>query len=445
MVRYILLISLMVSLAAARIYPQEQDQVGESEMKVAENWELSSTFDISGTPLDVYPHFFTIFDARWKQAVPDNSGWFNIERIRGSANNSAYGVYGRLIFLCKEGADFKLTLEYQEEISIFFNGKFILHNGFNPDQPVGSCEIEMSSQKGLNEIFIFLVSRSKNWKFRAFSYPALESHPVHHMMSEILWVTEKNLLSPESVVYDPDNNVLYVSNYDNLYYKQGKPTGYISRFRTDGKLLDREWITGLFAPTGMCLNDKKLYVVTRFGVVVFDTKKGEYLTQYDIQDSDFLNDIIADTLGRIYITDSSGDPDKPDIYIIDNKEVKPWLTTDLISNANGIYAYHGKLLIGNNGKRLFQSIDITNQTIDTICSLGVGTIDGICLDNQGNWLVSHWEGKVFRITEQGEITEIFDSCQNGYNTADFEYLRNDNMLVIPTYLGNHIIGLKLKY
>jgi sugar lactone lactonase YvrE len=409
------------------------------------NWDVSATFDISGLSKDTYPNFFTIFNARWKSGIPDSEGWFNIERMRGTANVSAYGTYSRLFFICNEEQLYKITVEYQEEISFFLNGRFILHNDFNPDNPVGSFEIEILSKKGINELFIFLISRSKNWKFRVTSIPVLTSHHIDHTLSEILWETESNLLTPESVLYDPENKVFYVSSFDNMYYKQGYPTGFISRFSEDGKMLDHEWIKGLFAPTGMCLNNHNLHVVTRFGVVVFDTKKGEYITQFDIQGGDFLNDITVDSLGRIYITNSSGDPDKPDIYIIEKNEVKPWIQSDMISNANGIYEYRGKLLIGNNGEGLFQSIDLDNQNITTICSLGVGTIDGIRIDNQGNWLVSHWEGKIFRITRQGEITEIFDSRLNGYNAADFEFLGKDNLLIIPTYVGNRIVALKLKY
>jgi sugar lactone lactonase YvrE len=163
-----------------------------------------------------------------------------------------------------------------------------------------------------------------------------------------------------------------------------------------------------------------------------------------VPDAVFLNDITADSLGRIYITDSSGDPAKPDIYIIENRQVKPWLQSELISNANGIYEYHGRLLIGNNGEGLFQAVSITDKSIETICSLGPGTIDGIRVDNQGNWLVSHWEGKIFRISSSGMITEIFDSRAAGYNTADFEFSAGSNTIVIPAFLGNKVTAVKIK-
>ncbi len=440
-----LIICLIIIIIPICLYPQEVEQSGNSEMKLVNNWELSSTFDISGLPMDTYPHFFTIFNARWDTVTPGKEGWVNIERKRGTSDVSAYGAYARSMFICEEEITYKIKVEYTEEINIFLNKKFLRQEKNKPDKSAGSFEIEISPKKGLNELFIFVISQSSDWKFRIMSFPEMKSHPINHTLSEVIWETESNLLTPESVSYDPKYDMYYVSNYDYMYYTKGHPTGYISRVSSDGKIQEQEWIKGLFAPTGICVYGQKLYVIVRNGVVVIDTKKGECITQYDISNTDFLNDITVDSLGRIYISDSSGDPGKPDIYILENKEVKPWLQTELVSNTNGIYAYHGKLLIGNNGEGLFQAIDLNDKSINTICSLGAGTIDGIRVDNQGNYIVSHWEGKIFRITHQGQITEIFDTRLEGYNAADFEYSGKSNTLFIPTFLGNKVTALKLSY
>jgi sugar lactone lactonase YvrE len=426
-------------------YAQEIEQTDHPEMSLVNKWELSSTFDISGLLMDTYPHFFTIFNARWDTVNPGNEGWINIERKRGTADASAYGAYARSFFLCQEYFNYNIKVDYTEEISIFLNGKFILYKDKKNDEPAGSFEIEISPKKGLNELFIFVVSRSSDWKFRIMSFPEIKSPSVNHTLSEVIWETESNLLTPESVSYDPEYDMYYVSNYDYMYYTKGYPTGYISRLSSDGRIQEQEWVKGLFAPTGICVYKHRLYIIVRNGVVVIDTKKGKYVTQFDIPDTDFLNDITVDSLGRIYISDSSGDPGKPDIYILENKEVKPWLQSELVSNTNGIYAYQGKLLIGNNGEGLFQAIDLNDKSINTICSLGAGTIDGIRVDNQGNYIVSHWEGKIFRINPQGQITEIFDTRLEGYNAADFEYTGKSNTLFIPTFLGNKVTALKLSY
>ncbi len=435
---------MILIIITARVYPQN-DYMYTSKINLVSKWELSSTFDVSGLTLDQYPHFFTIFSARWDTIAPEDEGWINIDRKRGIADVSAYGAYARTFFICENNFNYRLRVEYSEEISIFLNGKFILYNDIKTDNPSGSFEIEITPGRGLNELFIFIISRSPAWKYRIMSSPILESLPADHSASEISWETDASLLTPESVTYDPGNDMYYVSNYDYMYYTKGFPTGYISRISPDGKIVEQEWIKGLFAPTGINVSGNRLYIVVRNGVVVVGTKKGNYITQYDIPDAVFLNDITSDSLGRIYITDSSVDPGKPDIYILENKEIKPWLQSESVSNANGIYEYHGKLLIGNNGEGLFQAINIKDKSIETICSLGPGTIDGIRVDNQGNWLVSDWEGKIFRISRSGQITEIFDSRLKGYNAADFEYSGNSNTLIIPTFLGNKVVALKLNY
>jgi hypothetical protein len=418
--------------------------MSEIKMNAIRNWELSSLFDISGLALEQYPHFFTIFNARWDSVDLDEKDWINIERNRGIADVSAYGAYARSLFICQEQINYRFSIEFSEEISIFINGKFILHKEDKNEILSGPIEIEAFTRKGLNEIFVFIISRSTNWKFRILSSPELVLLNSDHSVSSVTWETEANLLTPESVIYDPENEIYYVSNYDYMYYTKGYPTGYISKVSPDGRILEKEWIRGLFAPTGMCVVDNRLYIVVRNGVVVIGTRKGNYITQYDVPDAVFLNDATADSLGRIYITDSSGDPAKPDIYILENKQVKPWFQSESVSNANGIHEYHGKLFIGNNGEGLFQSININDKNIETICSLGPGTIDGIRPDNAGNWFVSHWEGKIFRITLSGQITEIYDTRALGHNAADFEYSAQSGTLIIPTFLGNNVMALKIK-
>jgi sugar lactone lactonase YvrE len=407
-------------------------------------WELSATFDISGLPRDTYPHFITIFNARWEQVNNDSSGWINIFRRRG-VDTSAYGAYGRTFFYSGEDTRYQITLEYSEEISVFFNGKFIYYSGDKGKRTTGSVPLELNAMRGLNELFVFVVSHSSDWKFRISSCPVMVAPEVNHTLTHLLWETESNLLTPESMQYDPQYDLYYVTSYDMGYYTKGSPSGYVTRIDRNGKIIDHQWIKGLFAPTGMCIYKNKLYVTVRHGVIVFDTKKGDYITQYDIPDTEFLNDISVDSIGRIYISDTSRDPDKPDIYIIENEEVRSWYQSEQVSQTNGIYVYRGKLLIGNNGQGLFQSIDLEDKSINTICSLGAGIIDGIRIDNNGNYLVSHWEGKIFRITPQGDITEIFDTRPEGYNAADFEFSGESNTLYIPTFLGDKVAALKLDY
>jgi hypothetical protein len=441
--KYILNIIIVLLQVPAYLYARGAD-LSAREMKTVTTWELSSIFDISGLVTDQYPHFSTIFNARWDSVSPDDEGWIYIDRNRGTADMSAYGVYARSFFMCEDSFNYRFSIEFSEEISIFLNGKFIVHNDIKTVSQSDKIEIELYPRKGLNELFLFIISRSADWKFRIMSSPGLHPLKTDHSESEIAWETEASLLTPESVAYDPENDVYYVSNYDYMYYTKDYPTGYISKVSPDGIILEHEWIKGLFAPTGICVVGDRLYIVVRNGILVVGTKKGNYIDQYDIPDAVFLNDVTADSLGRIYITDSSEDPSKPDIYILEKKQIKPWLQSEAVSNANGIYEYHGKLMLGNNGEGLFQAVSINDKSIETICSLGPGTIDGIRIDNEGNWLVSHWEGKIFRINRSGQITEIFDTSTTGKNAADFEFSEKSGTLIIPTFSGNNVTALKIK-
>src|SRR5678816_3212480 len=66
-----------------------------------------------------------------------------------------------------------------------------------------------------------------------------------------LWETDTVLKVPESVLFDADNKILYVSNIDGTdgWAKDGK--GSVAKVGMDGKIIAVEWVTGLNAPKGL--------------------------------------------------------------------------------------------------------------------------------------------------------------------------------------------------
>ena len=81
--------------------------------------------------------------------------------------------------------------------------------------------------------------------------------------------------------------------------------------------------------------------------------------------------------------------------------------------------------------------------METVLSLGAGIIDGIRVDGEGNLLVSHWEGQLYRISPEGEVTELLDALPQRWNTADFEYLPDRGVLLFPTFLDNRVRAVRL--
>ena len=64
------------------------------------------------------------------------------------------------------------------------------------------------------------------------------------------WETDPTLTTCESVLYDQERDVLYVSNINGQ--PDGKDgNGFISKLNLDGKVTELEWVKGLNAPKGL--------------------------------------------------------------------------------------------------------------------------------------------------------------------------------------------------
>jgi sugar lactone lactonase YvrE len=120
--------------------------------------------------------------------------------------------------------------------------------------------------------------------------------------------------TPESVRYDADLDIYFVSNIDGgLTAKDGN--GFISRLGPDGALLDTAFIRGgvngvvLNAPKGMIVVGDTLWVTDIDAVRAFDKRSGAPVASVEVPGALFLNDIAVGPDGALYITDSGLRPD----------------------------------------------------------------------------------------------------------------------------------------
>jgi sugar lactone lactonase YvrE len=160
-----------------------------------------------------------------------------------------------------------------------------------------------------------------------------------------VWETLAELKTPESVVYAPKQNTLFVSNID------GKPDqkdqkGFISRISlSNGSITELNWITGLDAPKGMAIyNNSNLYVSDITNLVEIEIANGKITNCYNAPGSIFLNDVAVDNQGNIYVADTGTNS----IYILDrnlinnNKNnisasLQIWLQSPKLDAPNGLY------------------------------------------------------------------------------------------------------------
>ncbi len=105
---------------------------------------------------------------------------------------------------------------------------------------------------------------------------------------------------------------------------------------------------------------------------------------------------------------------------------------------NALFMLGGKLLFGNSGDSWLKAVDLTNENISKIARFPQGFIDGIRVDNNGNLLVSLWKGKIYKVSEDGLISLILHTENRGHYSADFEYIPEKRLLIVPTFYNNTV-------
>src|SRR5690554_182042 len=94
----------------------------------------------------------------------------------------------------------------------------------------------------------------------AFFSPLFAQHSL-----EKLWESDSvTLKGPESVLYDPNSNSLYVSSMG---------SGTIVRMDLNGKVIKSDWVTGLTSNKGSAIFNGLLYTAETSGVAIIDINK----------------------------------------------------------------------------------------------------------------------------------------------------------------------------
>ncbi len=116
----------------------------------------------------------------------------------------------------------------------------------------------------------------------------------------------KGLAQPESVIYDPVTDVLFVTNI-NAPVMQKDGNGFISRIKPDGTILKRSWAKGINSPTGMGLYDRTLYVADVDTLVEVSAASGSIEKRHKAKGAIFLNDVAVAEDGTVYVSDTPMD------------------------------------------------------------------------------------------------------------------------------------------
>lgn len=257
---------------------------------------------------------------------------------------------------------------------------------------------------------------------------------VNGQSLEMVWETKAELKTPESVLFDEERNVMYVANIN------GDPTekdnnGFISILNSDGSEKNLHWVEGLNAPKGMALYDGKLYVSDIDQLVEIEIKSGEVLKKYDAPGAVFLNDVAASSDGKVFVSDTR----TAKIHLLERGQLKEWISGSPLDSPNGLFVEYGHLYIGD--KSIFQ-VDISTKSVKEIIR-DAGGVDGLEKTSQGEFVFSNWPGRIF-IHRKGKNIKLLDTTEEKINTADLDYSKKLDMILVPTFFDNRIVGYKIK-
>lgn len=250
------------------------------------------------------------------------------------------------------------------------------------------------------------------------------------------WATEAVLDIPEGVLFNPVDQLLYVSNISGPpFEKNGK--GFISKVDLNGKITDLKWATGLHAPKGMAIHGNHLYVTDIDILAKIDLSTGKIAERYPAEGAVSLNDVAADREGIIYVSDSRGEACV--LYRLKNGRLEPWFEASQLGNINGLHMLDGRLLAGHAGNGTLYSINLKNGKIKTLAQIDTG-IDGLKPVGDGAYLTSDWKGRITLITSGGKGIILQDTSDQKINAADFEYLPDRKLLIVPTFYDNRLVA-----
>jgi len=256
---------------------------------------------------------------------------------------------------------------------------------------------------------------------------------AQHSLTQ-LWASEAALPIPESVLYSAQGKLLYVALIDG---KAGEKDGQggIAKVGLDGKIIAKDWVTGLNAPKGMGLTGSKLYVADITDIVEIDVKTGKILKKYAVEDSKFLNDITIDSKGNLYVSDSQ----TKKVHLLKDGKVTTYFEN--LTGPNGLLVVGSDLLIADSGTLKKLSSD---KKITVVAEGMDKSTDGIEQVKPGEYLVSCWAGVVYYVKADGTTEKLLDTSADKTNSADIGYDAAKKIVYVPTFMKNSVVAYQLK-
>lgn len=406
-------------------------------------WEISGPVKALGLDRDRYPDAKLLATLSFRPVKAEAGGLLDFSRTFGRLGPAPDCILARTRIVSGSEQVKKYRLGYSDEVTVFLNGRplFSGDSTYRYRDPsflgiLGLFDsVYLPLRKGENELLLLVTENMGGWGVALQDAEAVYQAPgLKHA-----WSTNAEFRLPETALYDPASEALYVSNYDGFNPSGAEAKQSIAKLSPDGKVLNPQWAVGLRNPTGLAVSQGVLFVVEPAGLAVVELSTGKLLTRHPIPGAAFLNDIAAGPDRALYLSDSR----RGVIYRFADLIAEEWLSGPEIGRPNGLHVLGNELLVGNNGDGRLKAVDLKTKEVRTVAALGQGIIDGIEDDGKGALLVSHNEGRLFRVTLDGKVTKLLDTTVVGVSLANFAFLPEAGLLVFPTWTDGRVVAYSL--
>jgi sugar lactone lactonase YvrE len=200
-----------------------------------------------------------------------------------------------------------------------------------------------------------------------------------------------------------------------------------------------------------------LYVSDITDLVEIDIGTGKIIKRFNAPGSAFLNDVVSDNQGNIYVSDTVTNT----IYKLatntrDNNtsSLQVWLQSPQLNGPNGLHVDNNKsrLIVVSFGTFTkpgagIEIVDLKNKTISSLGKEGTtspfGGLDGIESDTSDThyYVTDNPAGKVYTVKADGTgYGTLIDLHTQG--TADLGFIPSQSTIIIPLMHDNKLVAYK---